>query len=285
MRLYALGELLDAFGKPGAVAAFNFIDLDDLKGIVAAAEEEHTPVVIQVSQSTARSVGVGYMAAIGRAAAQIAAVPLCLHLDHASDFDLIVQAVCAGFSSVMVDGSHLPFPENVAFTKEVVKVAHAAGISVEAELGRIGGKEDTQDVLACDASLADPDEAREFVRLTRIDALAPAVGTSHGLYKGEPHIRFDLIEAVRDLVSVPLVLHGGSDIPREMVRRAIDAGIRKFNVATDLQVVHANMLLQALAGYSGAGAPDMRKLHARVVEGIRLAAQDKIRMCMWNPES
>src|SRR5690606_26346422 len=170
------------------------------------------------------------------AAAETRGVPVALHLDHGSSFEIAMKCIRAGFSSVMFDGSHLPFEENVRLTKEIVKVAHAMGVSVEGELGTIGGVEDDLVVDDADAMLAKPEEAIRFYEETGVDCLAIAVGTAHGMYKGEPHIRFDIIEEVTRNIPVPVVLHGGSGVPDEMIRKAIQAGVGKINVNTENQV-------------------------------------------------
>lgn len=273
----SLPQILASVRPPQAVAAFNFMNLEDVRGIIAAAEAENTPVVIQASENAARHSGLDYLAAMGTVAARRASVPVCLHLDHATDFGIIIQAVKLGFSSVMVDGSRLPFPENAAIAADVVRVAHSVGVSVEAELGRVGGKEDGVGIAPDEHTLVNPDEAAEFVQKTGVDALAPAVGTIHGLYRGTPMIRFDLIEEVYHVTGVPLVLHGGSGIPEVMVREAIQRGIRKFNVGTDLQIAHANALKAALE--ETAKAPNMRKAGSLSVDAICEVARAKIRMC------
>jgi ketose-bisphosphate aldolase len=270
-------DLLSKVNKGEAAAAFNFIGLDDFKGIVCAAERQRVPVILQVSQSTAAHLGLDYASALARVAASKASIPMCLHLDHATSIDLVAEAISCGFTSVMYDGSSLPFEENLNITARVVKMAHAAGVSVEAELGRVGGKEDDIDVSADDQVLVDPLQARDFVLATGIDVLAPAVGTVHGLYKGTPNIRFDLIAAVDELVEVPLVLHGGSDVPEVLLRRAIQAGIRKINVGTDLQVAYASALRRMLL--SETGTPNMRRVHAAAMDAVCDVACEKIRIC------
>ena len=313
MKLQDMTTLLNLVPEGQAIAAFNFIDLDDLKGIVRAAEIEETPVILQVSQSTAKHLGLDYAAGMARVAARRSRVPLCLHLDHASGVDIISEAIECGFTSVMYDGSELPFGENLDLTSRVAEMAHAAGVSVEAELGRVGGKEEAMDKetgvrmtgetvgettgapgggtggeitggpgvgtdgAICGRSLTDPLQAREFVLRTGIDALAPAVGTAHGLYRGIPNIAFDLISAIRASVNVPLVLHGGSDIPDDLLRRAIRAGIRKVNIGTDLQMAHAEALRRALPPEGE--APNMRAVHAAAADAMCEAARAKIRIC------
>lgn len=269
-------ELLDTVEIGNAVIAFNFIGLDDLRGVMKAVEGEQVPVILQVSQGTAAHLGLDYAAAIARVAAHASSVPVCLHLDHATNIELVSEAISHGFTSVMFDGSRLPFEQNLETTAQVVEMAHGVGVSVEAELGSIGGKEDDPHGDGHDQVLVDPLQAREFVAATGIDALAPAVGTAHGLYKGTPNIRFDLISSLVDLVDVPLVLHGGSDIPDSILRKAVEAGMSKVNVGTDLQVAHVQALREVLS--ETAGLPDMRGLHSRIIDSVCMMAQSKIRL-------
>ena len=172
---------------------------------------------------------------IVKAAAEESTVPIALQLDHGRDSELIRAAVKAGFTSIMFDGSHLPYEENVRETRKVVELAHAHGLSVEGELGRVGGKEDNIEVATNEAFLTNPEQAAEFVEATGIDLLAPAVGTMHGLYRGEPKVDFERLQKIREVVAVPLVLHGGSDLPTEVIARVIKIGVDKINVGTDLK--------------------------------------------------
>lgn len=276
MSLRSMTELLDNVEIGHAVIAFNFIGLDDLRGVMKAVKREQVPVILQVSQGTVAHLGLDYAAAMARVAANASSVPVCLHLDHATNMELISEAISHGFTSVMFDGSKLPFEQNLEMTSQVVEMAHAVGVSVEAELGSIGGKEDDPNGDGDDQVLVDPSQAQEFVAATGIDALAPAVGTAHGLYKGTPNIRFDLISSLAELVDVPLVLHGGSDIPDAVLGKAIRSGIRKVNVGTDLQVAHVKALREALAETSG--LPDMRKVHSRVIDSVCTMAESKMRL-------
>jgi fructose-bisphosphate aldolase class II len=160
---------------------------------------------------------------------------VALHLDHGSSFDVIMRCIREGFSSVMFDGSKYPFQENIKLTKEVVKAAHSVGVTVEAELGKIGGAEDDVVVEDRDAKFTNPDEAEEFVEKTGVDALAIAIGTAHGVYKGKPKLDFDRLDKINSLLNMPLVLHGASGVPEEAVRKAVTMGINKVNVNTAFQ--------------------------------------------------
>lgn len=219
-----------------AVGQFNLNNLEFAQAITEAGVEENAPLIFGVSEGAMRYMGLNYVVAIARTAAEQSGLPIALHLDHGSSFEVVMKCIQAGFSSVMFDGSHYPFEENVRLTKEVVRAAHAVGVSVEGELGTIGGVEDDVNVNSSEAALAKPEEAIRFYEETKVDALAIAVGTAHGLYKGEPRIRFDIIEEVSRHIDVPIVLHGGSGVPDEAIQRAIALGVGKINVNTENQV-------------------------------------------------
>jgi len=230
-------ELLDHANKHGyAVGAFNINNMEIVQAIIEAAEETNSPVILQASQGGIKYAGIEYIAALGKVAAQKAKVPVALHLDHGTDFDQVMLCIRYGFTSVMIDGSKHPLKENIELTKKVVEVAHAVGVSVEAELGKIGGTEDDITVDEWEATFTDPDEAKLFVEETGVDSLAVAVGTAHGVYKGEPKLDFDRIKTIKELVGIPLVLHGSSGVPADSIKKAIEAGINKINIDTDLRV-------------------------------------------------
>ncbi|HBT15673.1 MAG TPA: tagatose-bisphosphate aldolase [Firmicutes bacterium] len=247
MSLISLRELYTEYSPAGAVCGFDFINMEFAKAIIAGAEELKTPVILMVTEGGVKYAGLEYVAALGRVAAENAHVPVVLHLDHCTSFDLIVKAISLGFTSVMIDGSALPFGENLKLTTEVVRVAHAAGVSVEAELGRVGGKEEQIKVKKAEETMTDPDEAVEFVAKTQIDCLAVAIGTSHGLYQGVPELNFALLAKLNSLLNIPLVLHGGSGLPDTTVQEAIRLGIRKFNVWTELAVTQVETMRKILA--------------------------------------
>ncbi|MCQ2457079.1 MAG: class II fructose-bisphosphate aldolase, partial [Clostridia bacterium] len=215
-----------------AVPAFNAENMEMAQAIVAAAEEAASPVLIQTTSPTVKYFCPTMTHAIVEELAKNASVPVALHLDHCSSFDDVMIAIRAGYTSVMFDGSKLPFEENARISKKVVEVAHPMGVTVEAELGCVGGKEDN--VSSADI-YTDVDEAKEFAEFTGVDLLAIAIGTAHGFYKGEPKLDFDRIAAIRDVVGAPLVLHGGSGVPEESVKRAISLGMAKVNFATELR--------------------------------------------------
>lgn len=230
-----------------AVGQFNLNNLEFAQAIVEAAEEEQSPFIFGVSEGALRYMGMEFTVALARAAAEKSGLPIALHLDHGSSFEVAMKCIRGGFTSVMFDGSHYPFEENVRLTKEIVKAAHAMGVSVEGELGTIGGVEDDLSVDEADATLAKPEEAIRFYEETGVDALAIAVGTAHGMYTAEPNIRHDIIEEVSKAIPVPLVLHGGSGVPESMIRKAIDVGIAKVNVNTENQVACTAAVREVLA--------------------------------------
>ena len=230
-------ELLDHANKNGyAVGAFNINNMEIVQAIIEAAEETNSPVILQASQGGIKYAGIEYITALGKVAAEKAKVPVALHLDHGTDFEQVMLCIRYGFTSVMIDGSKHPLRENIELTKKVVDVAHAVGVSVEAELGKIGGTEDDITVDELEATFTDPDEAKIFVEETGVDSLAIAVGTAHGVYKGEPKLDFDRIRKIKELVGIPLVLHGSSGVPADSIKKAIEAGINKINIDTDLRI-------------------------------------------------
>lgn len=247
MPLVSMNEFLPQ-AKAGkyAVGQFNMNNLEFAQAIVEAAMEEKSPFIFGVSEGALKYMGMEFTVAIARAAAEKSGLPIALHLDHGSSFEVAMACIRAGFSSVMFDGSHYPFEENIRLTKEVVKAAHAMGVSVEGELGTIGGVEDDISVDEANASLAKPEEAIRFYEETGVDCLAIAVGTAHGMYSAEPNIRHDIIEEVTRAIPVPVVLHGGSGVPDEMIKRAIQAGVGKINVNTENQVACTDAIREVL---------------------------------------
>lgn len=227
--------LTDAYESGYAVGQFNVNGLEYLQAIVEVAEEERSPVILGVSEGAMKYVGLDYTVALANAAKLKATVPVVLHLDHGPNFDLVMKCIREGFDSIMYDGSHHPLDQNVALTKQVVDACHAAGLDVEGELGRIGGAEDNVNVDEREATLAQPDEAKQFVLETQVDALAPAIGSAHGHYKGDPKLDFDRLATIRELVGMPLVLHGGTGIPDSDIQQAIGLGMAKINVNTENQ--------------------------------------------------
>ena len=228
--------LLDAQKGGYAIGAFNVENMEMVKAVLAAAEELKAPVMLQTTPGTIKYGTVETYAAIVKAEAEKVSVPVCLHLDHGNSFELAVQAMKAGYTSVMIDGSHEDFENNIAITKKVVDVAKAIGIPVEAELGKVGGKEDD---LEADADTnTDPMEAKEFAERTGISSLAVAIGTAHGFYVGTPVLDKPRVSAIKEVVSVPLVLHGASGLSEEDVRECVERGMCKVNFATELRAAY-----------------------------------------------
>ena len=229
--------LLDAQRNKYAVGAFNVENMEMVLAVLNAAEDTKSPVIMQTTPGTVKYAGADIYFANIKTAAERAKVPVACHLDHGSSFAIAVQAFRAGYTSIMIDGSKLPFDENVALTKSVVEICHSANIPVEAELGKVGGKED--DLNNGDNNpYTDPDEAKVFVERTGCDSLAVAVGTAHGVYKGTPQINFDVLAKIRETVSIPLVLHGTSGVPDDQVIRCVSKGMCKVNYATDLRIAY-----------------------------------------------
>ncbi|MEV2494605.1 class II fructose-1,6-bisphosphate aldolase [Paenibacillus larvae] len=247
MPLVSMNEFLPkAKANKYAVGQFNMNNLEFAQAITEAAMELNSPFIFGVSEGALKYMGIEFTVALAEAAAKKSGLPIALHLDHGSSFDVAMKCIRAGFSSVMFDGSHHPYEENIRLTKEIVKAAHAMGVSVEGELGTIGGTEDDISVDEANASLAKPAEAIRFYEETGVDALAIAVGTAHGMYAGEPNIHFDIIEEVSNAIPAPLVLHGGSGVPDEMIKKAIQAGAAKINVNTENQVAATQAIRDVL---------------------------------------
>ncbi|HHV34050.1 MAG TPA: class II fructose-1,6-bisphosphate aldolase [Syntrophomonadaceae bacterium] len=248
MSLVTSSELLAKAEKGRyAVGAFNCNNMEIVQAIISAAEAERSPVIIQASQGAIKYAGLGYVTALVREAAMFSTVPVALHLDHGTDFKQVVNCLKSGFTSVMFDGSQLPLEENIRITRKVVEVAHAVGVSVEGELGRLRGTEDEINVSEREAFFTDPEEAVTFVQGTGIDALAPSIGTAHGRYRGKPDLDFQRLKKIRELTGVPLVLHGSSGVPGEDIRRAIELGVRKVNIDTDIREAFVKEIRHVLA--------------------------------------
>ncbi len=240
--------LLDALKKKYAVGAFNVENMEMVIAVLNAAEEAKSPVIMQTTPGTVKYAEVDFYFANIKAAAERSSVPVVCHLDHGSSFELAVKAFHAGYTSIMIDGSKLPFEENVSLTKSVVEVCHAGNIPVEAELGRLGGKEDDLDNTKSKNPFTDPDEAAEFVEKTNCDSLAVAVGTAHGVYKGVPQINFEVLSKIHERVNIPLVLHGTSGVPDEQVTDCINLGMCKVNYATDLRIAYTHGVKEYIKG-------------------------------------
>ncbi|MDD3184017.1 MAG: class II fructose-1,6-bisphosphate aldolase [Anaerostipes sp.] len=227
--------LLDAQAGGYAVGAFNVENMEMVQAVIAAAEELKSPVIMQTTPSTVKYASTDYFYANVKTAAQNANIPVVIHLDHGSSFELAMKAYRSGYTSIMIDGSHGTFEENVAVSAKVVEAVHPGGVPVEAELGKVGGKEDELEA-GDDNPYTDPKQAVDFVEKTGIDSLAVAIGTAHGVYKGEPKLDLNRLSEIREVVSIPLVLHGTSGVPDTTVTECVKRGICKVNYATDLRI-------------------------------------------------
>jgi len=290
--------LVPASRKGYAVGAFNINNLEALLAVSEAAVEEKSPVIVAVTPSAIKYAGLAYLSEIVKTAAKSVPVPMSLHLDHGEDFEIVSKCIGDGFTSVMIDGSFLKFDENVALTKRVVDLAHPKGVAVEAELGRLAGVEE-KTVEEKEAVLTDPDAAKEFVKKTGVDALAVAIGTSHGAYKfkAEPKLDFERLRQIREKVSVPLVLHGASSVPQwiiekavkygaeltgakgipeEHIKKAISFGIAKINIDTDLRLAFTATVREVLA--KSPKEFDPRKILGPAKEAIKEVVKGKMRL-------
>ena len=224
-----------AFKEHYAVGAFNIVDYNSAKSVVRTAEVLSAPVIVQTSVKTVKFWGASTIVAWMRELAADSPVPVALHLDHCRDVDYVKMCIDAGWTSVMIDASAKPFEENLTLTQQVIALAKPAGVSVEAEMGRIVGVEDDIFVAEHDAHLADPDEAVRFCEGLELAAFAPAIGTAHGLYKGEPKIGYDTIEQIVTRTKIPIALHGGTGLADDVFRKAISLGCAKVNISTALK--------------------------------------------------
>ena len=282
-----------------AIGAFNVNNMEIIQGIVDAAAEENSPVILQVSSSAIKYARIGYLRKMIEAALEEHDIPIVLHLDHGSDFETCKMCVDNGFTSVMFDGSKYDFEENVRLTKEVVDYAHSQGVVVEAELGKLAGVEDDVNVAEEDSMYTDPMQAKEFVERTGCDSLAIAIGTSHGAYKfkGEPRLRFDILAKVKELIpNTPIVLHGASTVipelvemcnkyggnipgakgvPDEILHEASKSGVSKINVDTDLRLAMTAQIRKVFA--ENPSVFDPRKYLGEARNQIKETVQHKIR--------
>lgn len=246
MPLATLREVLQIAERTNsAIPGFNIDNIEIPEAIMEAAEEEQCPVILTIGQGAIQAGGLRHLPDVVRRMAESSDLPVVMHLDHGASYEQVITCLRAGFTSVMYDGSHHPFAENVQESAAVVRAAHAVGVSVECELGAISGVEDG--ISHQTANLVDLDEVRRFIEVVDCDALAVGIGNAHGIYKGTPNLDFQRLEACRKLGAPPLVLHGGSGIPEDMIKKAISLGIRKINVATEVRLAFMEGLEEALA--------------------------------------
>ena len=268
--------LLDAQKGNYAVGAFNVENMEMVMAVMEAAEELKSPVIMQTTPSTVKYAGLDFFLANVKAAAERASVPVAMHLDHGSSFELAMQAYRTGYTSIMIDGSHGSFEENIAVSKAVADACTPSGIPVEAELGKVGGKEDDLDG-GDDNPYTDPDQAVEFVKRTGITSLAVAIGTAHGVYKGEPKLDLDRLSEIREVVDIPLVLHGTSGVPDETVTECVNRGICKVNYATDLRIAFTKGVSEVFS--ENPDVIDPKKYNARGKERVKEYVMSKTKVC------
>jgi fructose-bisphosphate aldolase class II len=266
--------LLDAQKNNYAVGAFNTNNLEITLAIIRAAEAKKAPILIQISAGAMRYAGVEFLPMIVAKAARLTNIPVAIHLDHGPDFKTVLTALRAGFTSIMRDASKLPYEENVTETRKVVEACHALGIPVEAEIGRLGGAEEHVIVSEREALMSDPEECARFVEDAGFDYLAVAIGNAHGFYKGEPKLDFDRLETIRDRVSVPLVLHGASGIPDKQITMAVERGICKINIDTEVR----NAFIRTMQKYTTENPDqiDPRKVFAPCIDAMQAVVEHKI---------
>ncbi|HQK84500.1 MAG TPA: class II fructose-bisphosphate aldolase [Atribacter sp.] len=254
MALFSFKKLLHhALQEHYAIGAYTTFNMEYTRGLVETAQEKQSPMIVMFGTVETDYAGMERLCSIILREINLSKVPIGLHFDHGNSFEIVIKAIASGFNSVMFDGSHLPYEENVEITREIVRVAHAVDVAVEAELGLVGGIEgesDTEELDAETTGLTDPDQALDFVNKTGIDALAVAIGTAHGLYRKKPTIDIERLIAIRKKVSVPLVLHGGSDTPEDKLLSSIDHGIAKININSDLKAAFTRSLRSSLSNAS-----------------------------------
>jgi tagatose 1,6-diphosphate aldolase GatY/KbaY len=273
--LVTLGALLhNAMAGDYAIGAFNIYNLEGVCAVVQAAEANRSPVMLQLLP-TALQHGGPALVALCLAAARNATVPMAVHLDHSASAEEIHTALSAGVPSVMADGSHLSYQDNIAFTRHMVTLAGTHQAAVEAELGRLSGTEDGLTIPEYEARLTDPAQAADFVSQTGIDALAVCIGNVHGRYRSAPRLDFDRLAAIRQAVDIPLVLHGASGLPEALVQRAIALGVRKFNVNTEVREAYVQTLRERL---QAAKPPDLLELMQGVETAMQTVVAEKLRL-------
>lgn len=267
--------LLQAQQGKYAVGAFNVENMEMAQAVIEAAVELSAPVILQTTPSTLRYAPVEMYSAIVTQLAKEAAVPVALHLDHGSSFNLAKRALEAGYSSVMIDGSKEIFDQNIQLTRQVVETAQKYHVPVEAELGKVGGKED--DLEEEGDAYTDPEQARIFVEQTGVDSLAVAIGTAHGVYRGEPKLDVGRLREIQAVVDIPLVLHGASGLSDESVKECIQAGICKVNFATELRIAYSDGIKETLADIPETYDPKAYGNNGR--ERVKNLVKDRMMTC------
>lgn len=272
-------EVLSVAKEHGfAVPAFNAGSGQLLNAVMTACEELQSPVMIAIHPDELSFLTDSFVSQV-KYLANHSKVPVCIHLDHGASYEQVIHAIQLGFTSVMIDASHLPYDENVAITKKVVETAHAVGVSVEAELGTIGDTGNTVEGGVSEVIYTDPKVAQDFIEKTGVDSLAVAIGTAHGIYPKniDPKLRLDILEEIEALTDLPLVLHGGSSNPDEEIRKAVTMGINKINISSDIKIVFASRLREILnSGNSEIREPNV--LFPSCMEATKQVAIEKIKL-------
>jgi len=270
-------QLLDTAQRSGvAIAALNFYNAETLIAHIGAAKSRNASIILQTTESTINYLGLRMIVGMATAAAEEIEQPVALHLDHGGSYDLAARCIDHGYTSVMIDGSKLSFADNIALTRRVAELAHSNDVSVEGELGHVTHNDETSgDDITKFYTRAE--DAAEFVMETRVDALAVAVGTAHGFYKGEVRLDFDRLTQIKEAVgSTALVLHGGSGVPKELVRRAIECGIAKINFGTELKDAFTRAVKQSLCDTDEI---DLRKTFMPAIDAVKNVSMEKISLC------
>lgn len=275
--LVPMREILNSVSKENkAVAALNFYNAETLRAHINAANECNSPLILQTTESTINYLGIDLIVSMAQAAAREISQPVALHLDHGASFELAKRCIKAGYSSVMIDGSKLPFEENIELTKKVVEFAHQHGVSVEGELGHVAQNSDNDDITQF---FTRPEDAEKFVKETGVDALAVAIGTAHGFYKGEVKLDFTRLSEINEAVEgIALVLHGGSGVPAELMQKAIQCGIRKINFGTELKNAFTLAVKKSLID---SDEIDLRKTFAPAIKAVQEVSMAKIKVCRF----
>jgi fructose-bisphosphate aldolase class II len=276
--LYTGKSILDVANANGfAIPAFNISDWAMFNGIMDISEEKAAPVIIAIHPDEVSHITTDLIPAM-HARAHRSSVPVAIHWDHGGSYEQIIQAIHAGFTSVMIDASLQPFEENVALTRKVVEAAHAVGIQVEGELGTIGANDSYGEAGAAEIIYTNPADAVRFVEETGVDSLAIAIGTSHGLYPSDknPELRHDLLEEIKAAVGIPLVLHGGSANPDSELRRAVELGINKINISSDIKVSYHNRMREVLGTDERLREPNA--IQPEPIAAMKVTAAEKIEL-------
>ncbi|HKX84945.1 MAG TPA: class II fructose-bisphosphate aldolase [Pyrinomonadaceae bacterium] len=275
-QLVPSGTLLHEARSSGrGLAALNFYNAETLRAHINAANACESSIILQTTESTIDYLGIDMVVSMAEAAAREMAKPIALHLDHGKSFEIAKRCVEAGYSSVMIDGSKLPIDENIELTRRVVETAQAAGVSVEGELGHVTQNDDNANISDF---FTDPQEARRFVEETGVDALAVAIGTAHGFYKGEVQLDLQRLRDIRGAVkeTTALVLHGGSGVPNDLMQDAIRSGITKINFGTELKNAFT---LAVKTSLSSSDDIDLRRTFAPAINAVQKVSEAKIRVC------